>query len=328
MARETHPFIWTISPGGYSITRTRRIDPGAPDDKERDYLTDGRPVGVHGGGAKIYQPLKEFTGLFRNFIEIGMSKERVLDFAERHGFLGPPLRVMISLGKGDEGKHVVGVGEEAFQWMVEAQAMADVVRLWDATRDGNLEYLSRHIIWNEHGVHFDSHPEAGKEMPAPPFYRTIKNIGPPGGSPGQFEPGDLVRPTLSHIQYSINEHLKNSASPKLLWHENETRLGLFVVPHGLLGALWLQLAEAVNRNAEYRECSVCGKWFEIAPGMGRSDKQFCSAYCRTKAFRQRKAETETKPTKPSVSAKPRSRLRRDGGDQARSTKRRAPKTSR
>jgi hypothetical protein len=91
------------------------------------------------------------------------------------------------------------------------------------------------------------------------------------------------------MQNLINEHLHHRASPRLLWEQSRDRLGLYIVPEGLIGALWLQFARAVERDARFRQCPECTTWFEVAPGRGRTDKQFCSNACRTKAYRKRQA---------------------------------------
>ena len=106
----------------------------------------------------------------------------------------------------------------------------------------------------------------------------------------RFVPGDPIGPALHCMQNLINEHLHQRASPRLLWEQSRDRLGLYIVPEGLIGALWLQFARAVERDAKFRQCPECGTWFEIAPGRGRTDKQFCSTACRTRAYRTRQAE--------------------------------------
>jgi hypothetical protein len=63
-----------------------------------------------------------------------------------------------------------------------------------------------------------------------------------------------------------------------------------IVPDGLIGALWLQFARAVERDSRFRQCAECGIWFELAPGTARADKLYCSTPCRTKAYRKRQAE--------------------------------------
>ena len=59
---------------------------------------------------------------------------------------------------------------------------------------------------------------------------------------------------------------------------------------GLVGALWLQFARAVERDSRFRQCAECGTWFELARGTARADKLYCSTPCRTKAYRKRQAE--------------------------------------
>jgi hypothetical protein len=106
----------------------------------------------------------------------------------------------------------------------------------------------------------------------------------------RFVRGDLVKPALHYVQSVINKQLQKRASPRLLWDANRERLGLYIVPEGLIGALWLQFARAVERDSQFRQCAECGIWFELAPGTARSDKLYCSTPCRTKAYRKRQAE--------------------------------------
>src|SRR5690242_8337086 len=49
-------------------------------------IAEKQPIEV--GGSKLYEPLKENTGLFREFAETAPSTEGVLQFATRYGFLG------------------------------------------------------------------------------------------------------------------------------------------------------------------------------------------------------------------------------------------------
>ena len=99
-----------------------------------------------------------------------------------------------------------------------------------------------------------------------------------------------MKPALHYVQSKINDKLEGRASPRLLWDAKRARLGLYIVPAGLIGALWLQFARAVERDSQFRRCAECGIWFELAPGTARSDKLYCSTPCRTKAYRKRQAE--------------------------------------
>jgi hypothetical protein len=60
-------------------------------------------------------------------------------------------------------------------------------------------------------------------------------------------------------------------------------------PSTLAQALWLQFAEAVCQDKDFRKCEVCGKPFELSPGVARTNRRLCSTNCKVKAHRKRKA---------------------------------------
>jgi predicted nucleic acid-binding Zn ribbon protein len=62
-------------------------------------------------------------------------------------------------------------------------------------------------------------------------------------------------------------------------------------PRYLIDAIWLQFAEAVCGNKNYRQCLVCGKPFELSPDVARTSRLFCSDSCKMQSYRQRKAKT-------------------------------------
>jgi len=64
---------------------------------------------------------------------------------------------------------------------------------------------------------------------------------------------------------------------------------LHIVPKSLLGAMWVQFAQAVANDKKYRNCSTCGKWFEIAPDTARTSRTHCSEACKSRAYRHRQA---------------------------------------
>lgn len=71
--------------------------------------------------------------------------------------------------------------------------------------------------------------------------------------------------------------------------EGQSVPSMVLVPHTLLDAIWLQFAQAVAANHDFRRCDECLKWFEIAPGKGRPEKRFCSNACSMRAYRKRRA---------------------------------------
>ena len=82
---------------------------------------------------------------------------------------------------------------------------------------------------------------------------------------GRFVRGDLVKPALHYLQSKVNEKLEGRASPRLLWDKKRERLGLYIVPEGMIGALWLQFARAVERDSRFRQCAECGIWSSLPP---------------------------------------------------------------
>ena len=107
---------------------------------------------------------------------------------------------------------------------------------------------------------------------------------------GRFVRGDLVKPALHYVQSTINEHLENRLGRDCSGTPSGRGSACTSSPDGLIGALWLQFARAVERDSQFRQCAECGTWFELAPGTARADKLYCSTPCRTKAYRKRQAE--------------------------------------
>jgi len=104
-----------------------------------------------------------------------------------------------------------------------------------------------------------------------------------------FRAGDCLMPAKYYLQKIANQQLKARVSPQQLWNVRRERpeaLVLFFVPQSLLGLMWLQLAEAVNGNRAYRQCSACKTWMVISPeGIGRRSGRFtCSNACRMKVY--------------------------------------------
>ena len=107
-------------------------------------------------------------------------------------------------------------------------------------------------------------------------------------APSSYLFGELYSPVLDYIEYTINYYLQGRASPRVAWGEDGASLALSFVPSGLGGAIWLQFAEAIRGNVVYRACETCGGTIEVSGTANRSDRRFCSAACRSKAYRGRK----------------------------------------
>jgi hypothetical protein len=288
-------FFWEIPKVGHRWIQTYAMDQST--DLRWTYLTPAHSTGSQRVLALRYHPLAAHSGLFRNFAATAPDADAIKAFADRFGMLGGNLRKRIVLhDQGRDGKHPMGFGEHLGDWVHEILVMRLAIDLWEAARRGDADYLGRMISWAEDGseVRIHTHPELqGGELPEKPAYVHRALIADERLDPdilARFVPGDPIGPALHCMQSLINEHLHHRASPRLLWEQSRDRLGLYIVPEGLIGALWLQFARAVERDARFRQCAECTTWFEVSPGRGRTDKQFCSTACRTKAYRKRQAE--------------------------------------
>lgn len=66
---------------------------------------------------------------------------------------------------------------------------------------------------------------------------------------------------------------------------------LYIAPNNLLSAMWLQFAQAISLNTEFRKCLHCPAWFSFGPGTNRRKTAFyCSARCRRAAHRSREKQ--------------------------------------
>lgn len=67
---------------------------------------------------------------------------------------------------------------------------------------------------------------------------------------------------------------------------------LTYVPRNLLGAMWVQFAQAIIENKDFRKCRNCEHWFSIAHGENRKSRIYCSDACKSKAYRLRQEQAQ------------------------------------
>jgi len=288
-------FRWKVAEDGYRWLESHPVDES--EQMRHAFLTHGRPIGAGGFRVMQYQPLAAFSGLFRGFADTEPSRDGIKAFADRFGPLGGDIEKQIPLYDQPNAMGVpLGTGEPLAAWNDEILTMRFAIDIWEAARNGDVAILERVIHWKPDGsgVEIAGHPGVprGQLPEAPARVERAWIAGTHLGDDvlGRFVPGDLVKPALHYLQSKINEKLEGRASPRLLWDANRERLGLYIMPAGLVGALWLQFARAVERDSQFRQCAECGIWFELAPGTARADKLYCSTPCRTKAYRKRQAE--------------------------------------
>lgn len=271
-------FRWRVPEGGYRWVRIR-LD-GQPGPTPQWVLTDGVPLGGR-YRFKDYAPLRTHPALFREFAGLEPAREAILRFAARYGWLGEPAGLFPLQPR--RGTSLVGTGEPFALWVKEITAMCEAVRLWQLLQAKDTKTLGQSIRWEGDRV----------------VYRGLRGgtiLASPDHHPSRLDEwrrGDVRGPATVYAQQVINEHLKPRASPRLLREGQPPRLRLYFVPHTLIGALWLQLARAVDGEKAYRRCrrTGCGKFIEISRDTtgSRADRSYCSDACRSGAYRERRA---------------------------------------
>lgn len=293
--QEVFDFAWQVATGGYQWVQTEAAPAPFGTEEKGWFLTACTPPFT----ARRYAPLQQYPTLFRTFIETPPMQEGILAFANRYGMLGGNISTHIILPnkKGAQ-------GELLKDWQEELSYLKRAVTLWDMVEAGNVEGLARHIIWKETedkekkeklvSVSYDSHPELPLDQ-APPgegewhISASIATSREPELL-SRFQPGDVGQPALYYVQKVVNDHLTGRLSPRLLWNQERTQLGLYMAPNGLIGALWLQFAQAISGNKRYHQCEYCGTWFEVSLEASRPTRVYCSDACRFKAYRKRQED--------------------------------------
>jgi hypothetical protein len=153
--------------------------------------------------------------------------------------------------------------------------------------------LARLIRWSSDGAEVVFHDHDAEVLGRDDLLKhTIASKSQSPEMLARFQRDELLEPALTVVERFIADGLEDLVQPCPRRQGELNRIPLDIVPRSLLGALWLQAAQMVDGNFTYQRCEGCGHWFEIKPPATRRTKQFCTASCRVRAHRQRKAEAE------------------------------------
>jgi hypothetical protein len=234
-----------------------------------------------------YAPLFEHRALYKTFADSGATPEGILAFAKKYGHLGLATYVGEATGPallGDTAVH----GEMFRVWRHELAAMRHAVGVWEKVRDGDAAWLEKRVRREEEdAVFFESLDE---------FQDFVHHVREPIANRhhrsdllSHARLGNVLLAAKAHLQWVVNSKLARYTSSQMLWEGEGGDLKQYVLPNNLLGAMWCQLAAAIEEKRNQRICDHCGQWYELAP-QARSRKQgYCSNSCRQKAYRGRKA---------------------------------------
>jgi hypothetical protein len=218
---EFFAFYAQVPEAGFEIIQYR--DPDSVSENQWIVSKDGHvEEGSAGVPDKRYQPLEDFTALFRTFADTISTEKGILEFANKYGLLNG--RLIPPPNFREDG--------------VTANFVLDAI---------------------------------------------ASGIPPEGGQ------HDFLQTAAWMLQFPINKRLREETNVTLVYSHEEGRQRMYILPKNLIGAMWLQFAQAVDGNTTFRRCAHCGTWFEISPNSGfRTNRAYCTDPCKSKAYRKRK----------------------------------------
>src|SRR5262249_28282219 len=178
-----------------------------------------------------------------------------------------------------------------------------LVRLWGLATGGSKGQaeLARLIDWEGRAVRFTL-PSFPAEVPNEVRHSMWQDNADQGESrprqPGYFcctfeslpSSNTLLALAWGFLQVNLNNELRAATPGAMDWSRKRCRPVVQVRPSSLLGALWLQLALAVDRgpHGKVGRCEFCGRRLLLAPGTSRVDRITCSDSCRVRLHKRRR----------------------------------------
>jgi predicted nucleic acid-binding Zn ribbon protein len=276
-------------------------------------LEDWVLVAPPGLSLRDYDPMGE-PALFLLLAATPIIPDGVLSFANRWGLLGlrrdhvfhSTIRQLDVVEDGERRQmanklealrqHLLP-GQEPFHWWRWAITWMDLrVQLWKCANAGDTDGLSQLVRWagpHDVWVHHSFGPLYGDRS----VYKRDSDGNRVYSAPGNpvllslsadgIAAGDQVGLARWVLARELHAQLSDCRAG-MTWERQTGRPRLRIGPRSLWAALVLQLALAVDQDAEFRQCAACGKWFPISPGVSRVDRKTCSDACRTKLHREKK----------------------------------------
>jgi hypothetical protein len=304
-------FSWPL-PSRYEWINAREVnDDGVPGRRVETVLVPrDAQTAEDFGSLSNYEPLVRDTGLFLQLAAIKPEPEAILEFATKFGPLAlnriwipegvdvplaktpPKLRPSATRVDNQIGhlaaevawehfmKHGAVVGDSLDRWKQLIDRVGDLAYAWNALRSNDADQLAKAFpIRKRHGK--DQLQLRGRDDT---LVMADVLIGTPSKSKLRVNAERLLLD-------AINEHLQGKFNFGLTVGDGTRRSWFSIHPKSLEAAVWLQFAQAVLGNKEFRECEACGTPFEVSLDAFRTNRTLCSSACKARAHRMRRAET-------------------------------------
>ena len=230
-------------------------------------------------GYETVRPMDD-PALFKNFADLEVGESAIRAFADEHGFLVtvPDLRPEVHPAAPEQG--------ETFDvWASEIMKMHVTLVIADCLsgEEPNTEELQAWVaVW-------ETIASIDLGLPGPSEHLVIELPGSPASLPREQR---LVDAASRFLLMMVNNRLQENTRTGIVpgsGADASRRVSLEMVPKTLLGALWLQAAQALSEGRKFRECLECGRWFAVSTDKRRADSVYCSDSCKMKAYRKRVA---------------------------------------
>ena len=233
-----------------------------------------------GREGEAYEPLKEQKALFRLFAALDDTKEAYLEFARRYGSLVAVTTARTTRLTGLPGGFAGGIAE----WSMAREDLAIALGIWDHLHDG----ASSDVL---HGGGWETRP-VGQDLGV--YRKRARSVSDRGSAwldlvvPAGSSDREIVQALL---RLAVNAGLKRSGVQLALAPTGKvygSGLRFSYAVDSLLGAMWLQLALAIDGNRDYRTCAGCGDPWDATGA--RKSRDWCSERCRQRIYRRRLEE--------------------------------------
>lgn len=271
-------FVWPVPTAGYRWCRRNGEDlvevaDDAPSDPAASEflvpVTDGRfrdalPDDAPECAWYIFRdthPLRDHTGLFREFAATRRTRAAIKRFANRYGNLGE----FDVLGELDD-------PNESIEPPGDVETMEDYAE-WVRTTQGEYRRADSGDRWRA---------EVERMRRCVASWDVARTTG---------HPAERMAEVLQTINNALWEHrvgpaVSFAAKPP---RDPRKRVGLRFVPVSLAGALWAQFAQAVVGDYDHQQCAECSEWFAVNPEASRTSRIYCGDACRARHYRAKKA---------------------------------------
>jgi hypothetical protein len=261
------------------------------------------------------EPFKEHPTLYREFAAIPWGdRAAVIAFASQYGMLDSNLMMGTYASSLPEGVHIrrrqsfVPCDPEE-DWLVGPAMLRMLIRVWN--NENNPTELMDTFRWvgecNKGSWVWHPVPSDGpsldkdkqglvptmiyREWDSPDFIPDDEGKREVNMLPSRPWTGTetLKEVARAFIRQELSKQVGYSQCTLRLKQNADGQTVFQVIPGNMLQAIFMQFGQAYSGNKQHRQCTVCATWFELVP-QDKGRKEFCSAACKVKDYRNRKQQ--------------------------------------